>query len=598
MKHSFLLAGYLFALFACHAQPVQSIDNLYSFARPYGYVRYFYPGDAAVVADWDKLAVYGARAVEKAGSSQALQRVLEQLFKPLAPSLAIYSTGSQSPFSAAAFIPADTSGMKVVCWQHNGYGASGYSQTYQSIRTNSYQVVNGKKGNITNQLFADILPAGSTIKKDIGSGLSITMPVALWGKEQATYPVTDTAGLMKQNKILQAQLPTSLTDDDLYVRLADIIITWNVFQHFHPYYREWITNWDQDLRQALADCYQNRTAADFEHTLKSFTAKMHDGHIFISNPAEATRGWLPLKWEWIEDQLVITHVLSASLALQPGDIVTAIQGIPVSKYISTASQTVAAGTPDALMERTLFEMAIGPKDSVLHLSLATAGNERREADISFILNGAAYFASLPQKEAYREIDSGTIYVNLSAMPWKEIEKRLEQLARAAVVLFDLRGYPKDENGVSILTHLIRQPENDEWMQLQQILLPDHEKTSWKSLGWHLQPAQPHIGGKVFFLTNGEAISYAESVMGYVKGLQLGTIVGEPTAGTNGDVIWVVLPGKCAFSFTGLKVINHDGSQHFMKGIQPDITVHKTIRGIVAKRDEVLEKALALSKKAE
>ena len=49
-----------------------------------------------------------------------------------------------------------------------------------------------------------------------------------------------------------------------------------------------------------------------------------------------------------------------------------------------------------------------------------------------------------------------------------------------------------------------------------------------------------------FLTDGGAISYAESVMGYVADRKLG-IVGSPTAGTNGNVATFVTPGEVNFT---------------------------------------------------
>jgi hypothetical protein len=204
-----------------------------------------------------------------------------------------------------------------------------------------------------------------------------------------------------------------------------------------------------------------------------------------------------------------------------------------------------------------------------------------------------YYKVTEENPAYRQIDSNTIYVNISQMSAEEIKAKLPELASSKIVIFDLRGYPKN-NGTMIIAHLLKQPEKDKWMQLQQISLPDHENTNWQGIGWNMQPASPHIGGKLFFLTNDAAISYAESVMGYIKDLKLATIVGEPTAGANGDVNTVGLPGNYVFTFTGLKVTNHDGTQHFMKGVQPDVMVHRTIKGVLNNEDEVLAKAIELS----
>ena len=81
-------------------------------------------------------------------------------------------------------------------------------------------------------------------------------------------------------------------------------------------------------------------------------------------------------------------------------------------------------------------------------------------------------------------------------------------------------------------------------------------------------------------------------MGIVEAYHLGEIVGEPTAGTNGNVNQVALPGGYAFAFTGMKVLKHDGSRHHLVGILPTIPVHRTLAGIAAGRDELLEAAMA------
>jgi C-terminal processing protease CtpA/Prc len=80
-------------------------------------------------------------------------------------------------------------------------------------------------------------------------------------------------------------------------------------------------------------------------------------------------------------------------------------------------------------------------------------------------------------------------------------------------------------------------------------------------------------------------------MGIVEAYHLGEIVGEPTAGTNGNVNQVALPGGYSFIFTGMKVLKHDGSPHHLVGILPTIPVHRTLAGIAAGRDELLEAAV-------
>jgi C-terminal processing protease CtpA/Prc len=82
-------------------------------------------------------------------------------------------------------------------------------------------------------------------------------------------------------------------------------------------------------------------------------------------------------------------------------------------------------------------------------------------------------------------------------------------------------------------------------------------------------------------------------MGFIEGYRLAEIVGQPTAGTNGNVNPFALPGGFRISWTGMKVVKHDGSQHHLIGIQPTVPAERTIQGVREGRDEFLEQALEI-----
>jgi C-terminal processing protease CtpA/Prc len=116
------------------------------------------------------------------------------------------------------------------------------------------------------------------------------------------------------------------------------------------------------------------------------------------------------------------------------------------------------------------------------------------------------------------------------------------------------------------------------------------------MGWNLTPKEPRIEGKVIFLIDSSAISYSESFLSFVEHYKLGKLLGQPTAGTNGNVNVFSLPGGYSVSWTGMKVVKHNGSQHYLIGIRPDIWVYRTIEGVKQNRDEFLEKALEVMAK--
>jgi C-terminal processing protease CtpA/Prc len=71
------------------------------------------------------------------------------------------------------------------------------------------------------------------------------------------------------------------------------------------------------------------------------------------------------------------------------------------------------------------------------------------------------------------------------------------------------------------------------------------------------------------------------------------VVGSTTAGADGNVSFITLPGNISTAISGLGVYYPDGRETQRVGIVPDVAVTPTIRGIREGRDEVLEKAVQL-----
>ena len=133
------------------------------------------------------------------------------------------------------------------------------------------------------------------------------------------------------------------------------------------------------------------------------------------------------------------------------------------------------------------------------------------------------------------------------------------------------------------------------MFVPQYIYPNQRNIAgYQEYGWNVKPLDPHIKAKLIFIIDGRVISYAESYMGFIEGKKIATIIGQPSAGTNGDVNPFTLPGNYSISWTGMKVTKHDGSQHHGIGIKPDVYVTKTINGVKENRDEFLEKAIEIA----
>ena len=118
----------------------RKIRNITAFAKMYGYVKYFYPGDEVSSIDMKRFAIYGCQKVENAKNDLELIHILNELFSPIAPSSILYLNFEKASFSQQRIVPPDTFGCQVVSWQYSGLGPSSLvskSPIYYSRRLNT-----------------------------------------------------------------------------------------------------------------------------------------------------------------------------------------------------------------------------------------------------------------------------------------------------------------------------------------------------------------------------------------------------------------------------------------------------------------------------
>ncbi len=768
----FLLLGSLCASLAqvqAQTPSPRAVRNLETFARLYGYVRYFHPSDEAAATDWNSLAILGSERVVAARTDAELQATLLTLFQPLAPTLRLAPAGKAYIVDKSSITPPNLAGYQVISWQHQGYGQSGATGPYRSQRTHrpvpaptgpaagtrfgsltrgmdakpyrgcafryvaavrnaqpsqapgalwarvdlekqgtgffdnmsdrpirrgewaeyaisgridqqaqdfffgamllgdgelqvdrlrvevqengswktvfatgfeadstgryprsiatrpgrsatangfSYLVQEGQAAEgakyvaITSQpaasapathptdnrgLYARQAAIGEVVQEDIGSNLRCVLPLALYGTPTATYPAADTSAGRQLRQALAQVARTEQTGANRAVRLADVIITWNVFQHFYPYFAVAQAKWPAALPEFLRAAYPEQSAPDFAQVLRRLVARLHDGHGYVSYAGPGPRSQqLPLQWDWVQQKLVITKVLGDSVPVRRGDIVTAIAGQSPEAYYRRAEPFISAATPGYLRFLSNFETTVGPANSGLSVQVQDAAGATRSVVLHHSLSPSPLYNDGAEQVSYRQLAPGVFYLNLDQLLMQEITPHLDELSQAKAIICDLRGYPRGNH--ELLSYLLTRPDTaTHWMRVPRYIYPDQKQVAgYQYMGWEMKPKTPHLTARVVFITDGRAVSYAESVMGLVKGYQLATIVGQPTAGTNGNINPFVLPGRYTVRWTGMEVRRLDGQPHHGVGILPDVYVAKTIVGVRAGRDEFLEKALEVA----
>ncbi len=550
----------------------RGLDNLRALARLFGYLRYFHPSDASAATDWEELAISAVRTVESAQNASELASRLAAALGSAPPTMRVCPTGSQPP--SLHFDPAPY----LIEWRHYGVGLSENSMYY------SERVTRPATGGL-----ADL----ELFRADLPGGVSCLVPRVLYTDKAGTFRLRPSAAKARGS------------GDNRTIRLAAVVIAWNVPQHFYPYFDVVQPDWPQALTTALTSAATDKSAVEFLSTLRRMMAALHDGHGRVTMQG-ATAVASPVGWDWMEGRLVITDVPAArGQPIERGDAVVAINGKLVSEALREAEVGISSATPQWLLARALgtglhYDQPLGaigegPKSEPLTLELEPFRQPGTRSQVTLERQASRPVLAL-RPEPISELKPGILYVDLTRATDDGWLASLPKMEAATGLILDMRGYPNAELGAGFLRYLSEVPMKSAPMYVPLVTTPDHHDAIFDSSGgWTLNPLKPYLKARKVFLTNARAISFSETIMAIVEHYRLGTIVGSPTAGTNGNINPFTVPGGYQITWTGMKVLKHDGSQLHGVGIAPTVPVSRTQAAVAAGRDEVLERALELLK---
>lgn len=429
-----------------------------------------------------------------------------------------------------------------------------------------------------------------------GRKIYASIPGVLYATETATYPEVDSISLIAFKKKIRDYWLKKPKEYSQEAGLANLVITLSVLKFAFPYWEDTKTNPEKLFSFLFARIMKDNNSQDFLTSLRLMSAKLNDGHMGISYSGadRVEEKSVNIETEMIDHKIYVKRVLDSPLTYIPvGGIIDSIDGESAEK-IFYSKFSLISGSPQWRSYKSLLGLFDGLSDSVKLIinnnGVRTAFKIPRSSP-SQEYRPIALPGYVPKDG---QLSDHIYYFNLTGdSVMKNINTSLFRLQHAKSIIFDMRGYPK-ENISAIFGHLLQCSEHTKWMHVPK-LNPGNKSKDFESLGWNLGPKPPYFKGKIIFLSDACAQSQSESILGYVKGLKLGTIIGKATSGTNGDVQTINLFDDFRVFFTGTKVTNADGTKSHYKGIIPDIMVRSTPSGLKEGRDEVLDKALAFAK---
>lgn len=420
-------------------------------------------------------------------------------------------------------------------------------------------------------------------------------------------------------------------------------------QHFAMFEQVPELDWDKAFMEFLPLVEKKQVLFDYYQTLRRFAVLLQDGHTFVSLPeaiSHTQMGNLPLNLGFVESQWVVLERLPTKEILKedipPGSVVLAIEGMPAKDYLEKEIfPFVPGGTSqgkNALMNKLSFFRSGKP----IHLKLRYPAGTVHSRSLSptseenpITWQDMESFKKYlwpwhhPEKFFTKDLKHNVLYVRYGSCS-KGVENRFAELIESMhltlpeAMILDLRGNVGGSTPIRTVRHLISKPVKQFFFKTPCSIsyvearmqsasrdgqnkkkianeifddFPEYSPGWYTFFGDTIEPEKNHYDGPLAILTDRMTSSAAEDLVVILQGNNRATVIGEPTHGSTGQPIFFDLPGGGRVQICTCLSRYPDGRSFVGVGVQPDIMVKRTIKGIAEGRDEVLKAAINYLKSA-
>lgn len=380
-------------------------------------------------------------------------------------------------------------------------------------------------------------------------------------------------------------------------RLLALFRMWNVIQLFYPYKHLLDRDWDGALVTFLPRFEKAKDAAEYALAVAEMSTLVQDGHTGLRGHPELEKRGLagtpaPFEVMELEGKPVVVGVRDTEAApgLAPGMVVETIDGKPLAQRMEELKPYVTASHPAHLRYKLMSRALSGPEGSQATVGVRDASGQLKQVRFTRSMKS---FQKPSKGEPWRLLPDNIGYVDLTRLQTSEVAGMFEKLKNTKALVFDMRGYPKG-TAWSIVPYLNTRKARYGAVFERNVLSAvseEEENVRYKFFQELPRADVPLYRGKTVMLIDERAISQSEHSGLFFEAANGTTFIGSPSAGANGDVTDLVLPGGISLVFTGHDVRHLDGRQLQRVGLRPQVFARPTIAGLQSGQDEVLDKAL-------
>lgn len=381
-------------------------------------------------------------------------------------------------------------------------------------------------------------------------------------------------------------------------RILGFATVWSTAKYNFAYWdqlpgEEW---WDAQFATYLPQVIAATDDADYWQLMQRFGCLLADGHTGVYLPAYLRQGQAqpPVRIAAIEGQAVVMD----EGELPRGSIILTVDGAPAAAVRARMQETLQSSTTQSSAQLSAEYILRGPADSEVDVVVQLPDGDTRTCTLR---RAEGLPARLPF--VAHDLGGGIWHVELNTYATMETADQFHahfaSFNGVRALILDVRenGGGSGTVGHSILARLLSEP-----CHVSAVRLPLYCPTfrAWGlSQRWLSRPvgsiqpdtSRPRFDGPVAALSGPSTGSAAEDFLVAFQDSRRGLIIGGPSCGSTGQPLYVQLPGGGAFRVCTKRDTHPDGTPFVGRGIQPDLPCAPTLAGVIAGRDEVLERAV-------
>jgi len=420
----------------------------------------------------------------------------------------------------------------------------------------------------------------------------------------------------------------------LAMRLLALAKLQGVIDYLYPHKALMNESWDQTVKNNIMDFKNCASRIDYELLLLKIVSKLKDTHAYNRFYADLTYKreifknsyYPPFDYQIIDNKILVIGIivpdLCADADVKTGDLILAINGIPISERIDKLNKLLSASNRNTLifkLNNYITNLMWSNDSSRFRLTISSSG-KKKELFVSFVTsknsNGIKAInnymtAKLKVKESilpFKVMDNGIAYFNidkirnlLNDVQDDHLDAKMDSILNLAAkqkgMIFDMRGYPSW--GGFVFHYIYKKFSKQHTLFAQYFQADAANLGSFSSIPGTFTYYPDGVKtegfrytGKVCIIVNSDTRSLSEwNTMNLQHIFPNAVTIGEQTAGADGDEKQINIPGNYNIHFTGNAIYYPDGMLAQGKGVKINKIIKPKIKDILSNKDTQLNFAI-------